>query len=141
MIAWRHVCVLHSVRSVGGPKLAANATHGVQDTHMTPRDHRQVVAIDGPGAAGKSTVARVLADRIDAMVFDTGALYRAVTLAATQRDVAGSDSAGLTRLARGLDIEIRPASLDDGRQVDVLLGGDDVTWAIRAPEVDARVSE
>lgn len=108
---------------------------------MTELDHRQVVAIDGPGAAGKSTVARMLADRIGAMLFDTGALYRAVTLAAMRKGVVGSDAIRLADLARKLAIEIRPASVDDGRQNDVLLHGEDVTWVIRTPEIDARVSE
>jgi cytidylate kinase len=108
---------------------------------MTELDHRQVVAIDGPGGAGKSTVARILADRIGAMLFDTGALYRAVTLTAMRLDVAGSDAIQLADRARELAIEMRPASVADGRQDDVLLNGEDVTWEIRTPEIDARVSE
>lgn len=108
---------------------------------MTELDHRQVVAIDGPGAAGKSTAAGILANRIEAMLFDTGALYRAVTLAAIRRGVAGSDEMELANLARELAIDIRPASVADNRQVDVVMNGDDVTWAIRTPEIDARVSE
>jgi cytidylate kinase len=108
---------------------------------MTELDHRQVVAIDGPGGAGKSTVARILADRIGAMLFDTGALYRAVTLTAMRHDVAGSDAIQLADRARELAIEMRPASVADGRQDDVLLNGEDVTWEIRTPEIDARVSE
>lgn len=108
---------------------------------MSQHDHRHVVAIDGPGAAGKSTVARILADRTGAMLFDTGALYRAVTLASIIANVPGSDVAALTSLAERIRIEIRPPSIDDGRQVDVLLDGEDVTWAIRTPEIDARVSE
>ncbi len=108
---------------------------------MTQHDHRHVIAIDGPGAAGKSTVARLLADRTGAMLLDTGALYRAVTLAAVRAGVSESDAATLTALARDMDIDIRPASIDDGRQVDVVLDGEDVTWAIRTPEIDAQVSE
>jgi len=108
---------------------------------MSHLDHRQVIAIDGPGAAGKSTVASLLADRTGAMLFDTGALYRAVTLAAIRAEIAGSDAESLAELARRQHIDLQPASIDDGRQVDVLLDGEDVTWAIRTPEVDARVSE
>jgi CMP/dCMP kinase len=104
-------------------------------------DHRQVIAVDGPGAAGKSTVANILAGRLGAMLFDTGALYRAVTLAAVRRGIPGHDVERLAALARTSRIEIRPASVNDGRQVDVLLDGEDVTWAIRTPEIDARVSE
>jgi cytidylate kinase len=104
-------------------------------------DHRQVIAIDGPGAAGKSTVARELARRTGALLFDTGALYRAVTLAASRAGIPGNDSEALTRLTRQLIISIRPPSVADGRQIDVVLNGEDVTWAIRTPDIDAAVSE
>lgn len=104
-------------------------------------DHRQVIAIDGPGAAGKSTVAQQLADRTGAMLFDTGALYRAVTLLAVRQNVDGADTTRLAHLAREHRIEIEPPTVDDGRQVTVLLDGEDVTWAIRTPEIDSRVSE
>lgn len=104
-------------------------------------DHRQVIAIDGPGAAGKSTVAQELANRTGAFLFDTGALYRAVTLASIRAGIGGCDADRLANLARDLDIQIRPPSIPDGRQVDVLLGDEDITWAIRTPEIDAAVSE
>lgn len=104
-------------------------------------DHRQVIAIDGPGAAGKSTVARILAERTGALLFDTGALYRAVTLLAVRLGISGGDGAGLAALARTHRIEVLPPSANDGRQVDVLLDGADVTWALRTPEIDSQVSE
>ncbi|MBA3274507.1 MAG: (d)CMP kinase [Chloroflexia bacterium] len=108
---------------------------------MSQLDHRQVIAIDGPAAAGKSTVARLLADRIGAMLFDTGALYRAVTLAAARAGISPGDGQALADLTRRLRIEIAQASIADGRQVDVLLDGEDVTWAIRTADIDVRVSE
>ena len=108
---------------------------------MTALDHRQVIAIDGPGAAGKSTVAKLLADRTGAMLFDTGALYRAVTLAAIREGIDGADGEALAGAARNHRIDVKPPSVTDGRQVDVLLDGEDVTWAIRTPEIDSRVSE
>lgn len=104
-------------------------------------DLRRVIAIDGPAAAGKTTVARDLAARLGAMLFDTGALYRSVTLAALRRGIATSDGPALTALTQNLVINLRPASVADGRLADVLLDGEDVTWAIRTPEVDANVSE
>lgn len=103
-------------------------------------DHRRVIAIDGPAAAGKTTVARDLAARIGAMLFDTGALYRSVTLAARRAGIDPDDGERLAVLARESDIDLRPASVDDGRLADVLLNGEDVTWAIRTPEVDTCVS-
>jgi CMP/dCMP kinase len=108
---------------------------------MTTYDHRRVIAVDGPGAAGKSTVAVEAADQLDALLFDTGALYRVVTLLALRTGTPISDGEALARLANATAIELRPSSIDDGRTSDVLLDGEDVTWAIRTPEIDASVSE
>ena len=99
-----------------------------------------VVAIDGPAAAGKSTVARLLAEQLGVLLFDTGALYRAVTLAALRADVSTADEDALARLARERDITVGPPSRGDGRIYDVRLDGEDVTWAIREARVDAAVS-
>jgi cytidylate kinase len=108
---------------------------------MTTHDHRRVIAIDGPGAAGKSTVAVEVADQLDALLFDTGALYRVVTLLALRTGTRISDGEALAGLADDASIELRPASVDDGRTSDVLVDGEDVTWAIRTPDVDTSVSE
>ena len=59
-----------------------------------------VVAIDGPAGAGKSTVARELAKRLDYLLVDTGALYRGVALASRERGIAWNDGAALGSLAR-----------------------------------------
>jgi cytidylate kinase len=103
--------------------------------------HEHVIAIDGPAAAGKSTVARLLADRLGIMLFDTGALYRAVALSALRRGVSAGDADRLSALARELRISVAPPSRPDGRLYDVLLNGADVTWEIRSPEVGAIVSQ
>jgi len=108
---------------------------------MTVLDHHRVIAIDGPGAAGKSTVALKLAEHLGALLFDTGALYRVVTLASLRSGIPGADADPLADLVDAIRFEIRPASVADGRQIDVLLDGEDVTWAIRTPEIDALVSE
>ncbi|MGB3330432.1 MAG: (d)CMP kinase, partial [Thermomicrobiales bacterium] len=108
---------------------------------MTDHDHRKVIAIDGPAAAGKTTVARLLAEATSSLLFDTGSLYRAVTLAAQRRGVALGDGDALGTLAAGLDIRLARPSVDDGRLVDVTMDGEDVTWAIRTPAVDADVSQ
>lgn len=102
--------------------------------------HELVIAIDGPAAAGKSTVARLLADHTGSLLFDTGALYRAVALAALQRGVSPDDGDALAQLVRDCQIEIRPPSAVDDRLYDVLLDGEDVTWKLRGPEVGAIVS-
>ena len=98
------------------------------------------IAIDGPAASGKSTIAAVLAKQLGYLYFDTGVMYRAATWAALERGIAISDEAALTRLTETLQIDVKPPSQGDGRQYDVLCDGRDVTWAIRSPEVDANVS-
>ena len=99
-----------------------------------------LIAIDGPAASGKSTIAAALARKLGYLYFDTGVMYRAAAWAALDRGVAISDEAAVTTLTESLQIDVKPPSADDGRQYDVLCDGVDVTWAIRSPEVDANVS-
>src|SRR6188768_2801413 len=84
---------------------------------------RMIVTIDGPAGAGKSSAARELARRLGFRFLDTGAMYRAVTLAARERGVDLADGAALARMVREIRVE-----LEGGR---VLLDGNDVTTAIR----------
>lgn len=98
------------------------------------------IAIDGPAASGKSTIGGLLAERLGYLYFDTGVMYRAVTLVAIQQDIPVDDEAGVTALAQRLQIDVVPPAVDDGRQYTVLVGGQDVTWEIRRPEVDRGVS-
>jgi cytidylate kinase len=104
-------------------------------------DHQRVITIDGPAAAGKSTVARLLADRLGALFFDTGVLYRAVALLALRASISPADAVALARVARDARIVVRAPSQPDGRLYDVWLDGHDVTWDLRAPEVGAIVSQ
>ncbi len=98
------------------------------------------IAVDGPAASGKSTLARRLADRLGYLFFDTGVMYRAVTWVALQRAIPLTDEAAVTALAEQVHIDVRPPSQADGRLYDVLVDGQDVTWEIRTPQVDANVS-
>ncbi len=98
------------------------------------------IAIDGPAASGKSTVGESLAEHLDYLFFDTGAMYRAVTWAALDQGVAVDDEEAVMALAERLEIDVTDAVEDDGRQYTVLADGVDVTWAIRTPAVDANVS-
>jgi cytidylate kinase len=99
------------------------------------------IAIDGPAASGKSTIAEKLAADLNYLFFDTGVMYRAVTYAAMQRLGDLADEAAVTRLANEVDIDVQPCSQADGRNCDVILDGVDVTWLIRLPEVEANVSQ
>ena len=100
----------------------------------------RTIAIDGPAGAGKSTVAEALAQRLGYLYFDTGVLYRAVTLAALRREIALADEAALAALVAAIHIDVEPPRVQDGRTLTVLLDGEDVTWAIREPEVERSVS-
>jgi cytidylate kinase len=98
------------------------------------------IAIDGPAASGKSTLAKKLADEIGYLYFDTGVMYRAITCIALQQGVDVDDEALVTALAEQVQIDVSSASISDGRDSDVLADGVDITWEIRRPEVDANVS-
>jgi cytidylate kinase len=88
-----------------------------------------VIAIDGPAGAGKSTIARRLAQRLGFTYIDTGAMYRAVALWARRQGVDTADMHRMEQLARAASIELEPAS------ARVLLNGEDVSEQIRTPEV------
>ena len=91
-----------------------------------------VIAIDGPAGAGKSTVARALAERLGFTYLDSGAMYRSVALAAIRAGVDPDDGAAMTALAERLDLRIAPGA--------VAIGDEDVSAAIRTPEVTAAAS-
>lgn len=100
----------------------------------------RTIAIDGPAASGKSTLGERLARRLGYLYFDTGVMYRAVTLKALQTGTDVYDEPGVTRLAETIMIDVRQASVNDGRMYDVFLDGVDVTWEIRSAPVAANVS-
>jgi cytidylate kinase len=92
-----------------------------------------VIAIDGPAASGKGTVAARVAEALGFHLLDSGALYRLVALEALRRGVAVDDAAALGRLAGALDARFAPGRIE--------LGGEDVTEAIRAEAVSAAASK
>ncbi|HEY6433841.1 MAG TPA: (d)CMP kinase [Acetobacteraceae bacterium] len=96
-----------------------------------------IVAIDGPAGAGKSTVARALAQRFGLLNLESGAMYRAVALKALQTRVATSDAAALETLAHATQVRLEPR-LEGNR---VLLDGADVTGQLRTPQITAAASE
>jgi len=99
------------------------------------------IAIDGPAASGKSTVGQLIAERLGYLYFDTGVMYRAITFLALQYELDLSDEQAVGALAREVLIEIEPPTIDDGRQNDVRVGTQDITWKIREPAVNANVSK
>jgi cytidylate kinase len=94
---------------------------------------RMIVTIDGPAGAGKSTVGRAVAQRLALDYLDTGAMYRAMTFAASQRGVPEGDFAEVAAMAPTVQIDI-----DDDR---VVVDGVDATVAIRGREVTEAVSQ
>ena len=100
-------------------------------SQSSPPGDRLVVAIDGPAGAGKSTTARMLAERLGYALLDTGAIYRALALTAREQGVSWDDGDGVAALAVTLDIRFQ---FQDGVN-RVRLGERDVTAQIRTPEI------
>lgn len=94
------------------------------------------IAIDGPAAAGKSTVAKIVAYELSYIYIDTGAMYRALTLKATNQSLALEDETSLAKLLQDTKIELKQSN--EGQRV--LLDGEDVTLEIRSQIVTNNVS-
>ncbi|HQF60920.1 MAG TPA: (d)CMP kinase [Anaerolineaceae bacterium] len=104
-------------------------------------NYPKTIAIDGPAASGKSTLGERLASRLGYLYFDTGVMYRAVTWAALRSLKTVDDEAAVTAIANQVQIDVSAPTKTDGRKADILLDGEDITWDIRRPEVDANVSQ
>ena len=94
-----------------------------------------IVAIDGPAGVGKSTVSRLVARELNIPQIDTGAMYRAIGLAATRAGIDVKDEAALAALAERSEIEFVP-----GEKPRTILNGEDVTDFIRTPEISMAAS-
>lgn len=94
------------------------------------------IALDGPAGAGKSTIAKQLAARLDYVYIDTGAMYRAVTLAALEQSLDLNNGEVLGELMKSLDIRLTPG--ENGQRV--FIGDREVTDAIRSIEITNNVS-
>ena len=94
-----------------------------------------VIAIDGPGASGKTAVSRLLSHKLGYRFLDTGSMYRAITWIAIVKGMRFQDQEGLSRLARETTIRV---SLGDAEQVTA--NGTDITTMLRIPQVEEAVS-
>jgi len=94
------------------------------------------IAIDGPAAAGKSTVAKIVAEKLNYIYIDTGAMYRALTFKAIQKEISIEDELMLMEILQGTSIELLPG--ESGQLI--FLDGQNVTSEIRTAEVTNSVS-
>ncbi len=128
-----------SASEVAGLRAAASGSDGAQPAAKGVRAsaHPLVVALDGPGSSGKSTVGSAAAETLGYRFCDTGMLYRAVTWLSLDRNVPAEDGERLAALVP--DVGLAPEA--DGRLSRVLVAGEDVTEKVASARVDRRVSE
>lgn len=101
------------------------------------------IAIDGPVAAGKGTVSRLVAERLGCVYVDTGAMYRTAALLAKEHAIDFQEEDELAKIVSQADIDVRsPQGTErDGRLATVLLNGKDVSWEIRTEEISSGASK
>ena len=95
------------------------------------------IAIDGPAGAGKSTVAKMVSEKLGILHLDTGAMYRAVALKAIREGINTKDAEKIAILAENINIDVRYMQ----NKQHVFLDGEDVTAEIRTPEVSVSASD
>ena len=101
-------------------------------------DKSIIVAIDGPAGSGKSTITKIVAEKLKLLYIDTGAMYRAITLAVIQHNLKTSDTVSVIKLAKNSTIGLKRIK---GGSLQVILNNKDVTEDIRTQDVNARVSD
>lgn len=95
-----------------------------------------IIAIDGPAASGKSTLAKYLADKLGFLYVDTGAMYRAITFYALENGIE-NDKQAVIKASKNIDLSLKYSN----GLTSVFLNGDDITQNIRTPRVNAKVSD
>ncbi len=96
-----------------------------------------VVAIDGPAGTGKGTVTKLVAEKLNFITIDTGAMYRAVALEAVRKNIEPNDDEGIKKMMNNIDIQLK--KVDNTQKV--YLNSEDVTKDIRTPNIDQNVSK
>ncbi|MGB2600580.1 MAG: (d)CMP kinase [Candidatus Omnitrophota bacterium] len=99
----------------------------------------KAVAIDGPAGSGKSTVSRLVADRLGYIYIDTGAMYRALTLKVMRKNIDLGDEDEIIKLSSELNFALVPDEKDGKKFIRVVLDGEDITKDIRKMEVTTNV--
>jgi pantoate ligase/cytidylate kinase len=136
----------NTISSDSGLMLAIAARIGntrlIDNILLSPSDiiRKPIIAIDGPAGAGKSSVTKLVANRLGLLFLDTGAMYRSVTLAVLREGIDLQDREKVEAIAAKSQIQLF-ANAIAGQPMQVLLDGEDITTAIRQPEVTANVSE
>lgn len=102
-------------------------------------ESQNIIAIDGPSGVGKSTISKKVAALLGLTYLDTGAMYRAVALYLKRNGVDAENETELAHFLAGLDLQLLPSKDADG-EVEVLLGGEDVSAAIRTQEISMAAS-
>ncbi len=118
----------------------AKALGGRKDK-LSQQSLPRVIALDGPAAAGKSTVGRQVAEALGYPFLDTGAMYRAITWTALRRGIDLGNEDTLTRLAASVRMEVGPPLPGSIEPCTISVDGEDVTERLRQPEVEAAVSQ
>jgi cytidylate kinase len=98
---------------------------------------QNVITIDGPAGSGKSTISRLLAKKLGYLYLDTGAMYRAVALAAKRKKIDLNDGKALEELCTSLDLHFKT----DQAPPSLFLNGEDISSSIRSPEMDMASSK
>lgn len=102
--------------------------------------HPRAITIDGPAGSGKSTLGASLAAALGFVYFDTGVMYRALTLAVIEAGIDPTDAVAVTACAERISIGVHPPTVADGRQYTITIDDRDVTWDIRDQRVERAVS-
>jgi len=134
--------LVEQIKTVGLLAIAAYLGKTRLIDNILLRSRQPIVAIDGPAGAGKSTVARLVADKLGLMYLDSGAMYRAVTWRVLQLGIAPADEVAVAEILADCQIRLASESGQDGKVgvTRVWVNDQEVTQAIRSPEVTRQVS-